>query len=160
VANVAVIIHNEATGLTRTVNSNVEGEYVAPEFPSGTYAVRVKAPGFKEAASTSVELHVSSTEVQNIQLQVGSTSEQGNGSGQRSSGPDRHSAALGEVVTGEQVCELPGVSAANGFDAKNKGFLPGAELVACLFLLEQKQQIFLPVRWGLRPAKPHENHSE
>jgi hypothetical protein len=29
-----------------------------------------------------------------------------------------------------------------------------------LFLLEQKQQIFLPVRWGLRPAKPHENHSE
>jgi hypothetical protein len=35
-----------------------------------------------------------------------------------------------------------------------------AKLVAILLLLQDKQMFFLPVRWGLRPAKPHENHSE
>jgi hypothetical protein len=35
-----------------------------------------------------------------------------------------------------------------------------AKLVSRLFLPQQKQLILLPVRWGLRPAKPHENHSE
>src|SRR5215472_732010 len=75
VANVAVIVRNDGTGSVRTVNTNADGEYVAPELPSGTYTVNVKALSFKEAVSTAVELHVSSTEILNIQLQVGGASE-------------------------------------------------------------------------------------
>ena len=140
VPDVAVVIRNEGTGSARTVNTNAEGEYVAAELPSGTYTVSVKAPGFKEAASVAIVLHVSTTEVLNIQLQVGSTSEQvvvNAGAVQVQS----DNAALGEVVNAEQVQELPlngrnftaltllqpGVSASNGFDSKYKGLLAGVD---------------------------------
>src|ERR1035438_3085612 len=75
-ANVPVEITNAETGLTRTVTTNPQGEYVAPEINVGTYTVTVKAPNFKEAVSKNVDLHTSSTQTLNIQLQVGSTSEQ------------------------------------------------------------------------------------
>src|SRR5215469_10151622 len=140
VPNVAVIVRNYGTGSTRTVTTNAEGEYVAPELPAGTYTVIVKALSFKEAVSTVVELHVSSTEILNIHLQVGSTSEQVtvNASAVQ---VQTASATLGEVVTGDQIRELPlngrsfvmltqlqpGVSAADNFDAKNKGLLTGVD---------------------------------
>ena len=72
----AVVIRNDGTGLTRTVNTNEQGEYVAPELPAGTYTISVKAPGFRGAAALAFLLHVSSTEILNFQLQVGSISEQ------------------------------------------------------------------------------------
>ena len=140
IPNVAVIVRNDGTGSVRTVNTNADGEYVAPELPAGTYTVTVKALSFKEAVSSAVELHVSSMEILNIQLQVGSTSEQVtvNASAVQ---VQTASAALGEVVTGDQIRELPlngrsfvmltqlqpGVSAANNFDAKNKGLLTGVD---------------------------------
>src|SRR5215472_7016499 len=140
VPNVAVIVRNDGTGSARTANTNADGEYVAPELPAGTYTVTVKAQSFKEAVSTAVELHVSSTEILNIHLQVGSTSEQVtvNASAVQ---VQTGSAALGEVVTGDQIRDLPlngrsfvmltqlqpGVSAANNFDAKNKGLLTGVD---------------------------------
>src|SRR5215469_9861764 len=140
VPNVAVIVRNDGTGSARTVNTNADGEYVAPELPSGTYTVTVKALSFKEAVSTAVELHVSSTEILNMQLQVGGASEQVtvNASAVQ---VQTDSAALGEVVTGDQIRDLPlngrsfvmltqlqpGVSAANNFDAKNKGLLTGVD---------------------------------
>ena len=140
VPNIAVTILNDGTGLTRTVNTNDEGEYVAAELPAGIYTITVKAPGFKEASSTASELHVSSTEVLNFSLQVGTASEQVmvNANGLQ---VQTDSAALGEVVNGEQVQELPingrnfvaltllqpGVSAAENFDSKFKGVLGGVD---------------------------------
>ena len=104
VPNVAVLVRNDGNGSARTINTNGEGEYVAAELPSGTYTISVKAPGFKEAASVAIVLHVSSTEVLNIQLQVGSASEQvvvNAGAVQ----VQFDNAALGEVVNAEQVVE-------------------------------------------------------
>ena len=140
IPNVAVIVRNDGTGSVRTVNTNADGEYVAPELPAGTYTVTVKALSFKEDVSSAVELHVSSMEILNIQLQVGGASEQVtvNASAVQ---VQTASAALGEVVTGDQIRELPlngrsfvmltqlhpGVSAANNFDAKNKGLLTGVD---------------------------------
>src|SRR5271167_2203204 len=74
-ANVPVVITSTETGLERTVTTNTQGEYVAPELAVGVYKVTVKAPNFKESVSSSVDIHTSSTETLNIQLQVGSTSE-------------------------------------------------------------------------------------
>jgi hypothetical protein len=76
VTNATVVVRNDGTGSTRAVNTNGQGEYVALELPSGTYVINVQAPGFKEAASLPITLHVSSTEVQNVQVQMGSVSEQ------------------------------------------------------------------------------------
>jgi len=136
VTNVAVLVRNEATGSTRAVSTNAAGEYVALELPAGTYTITVNAPGFKEASSSAIVLHVSSTEVQNFQLQLGSASEQVlvNASAVQ---VQTDSAALGDVVNGGQVAELPlngrnflaltlllpGVSAEESFNSKDKGVL-------------------------------------
>ena len=134
--SLAVVIHNTATGSSRTVTTNAEGEYVAAELPVGTYTVSVSAPNFREALSSPVDLHVSSTIVLNLQLSVGETSQQITvTSGDIQVQTDN--AALGEVVSGEQVRELPlngrnfltlaqlqpGVSPDYNFDTKFKGVL-------------------------------------
>jgi len=139
-ANIPVEITNSETGLSRTVTTNTQGEYVAPEIAVGTYTVTVKAPNFKESVSKNVDLHTSSTQTLNIQLQVGSTSEQVTVAASEVQ-VQTDNAALGEVVTGEQVRELPlngrsfvqltqlqpGVSAADNFSANNKGLLAGVD---------------------------------
>ena len=139
-ANIPVVITNTETGQERTVTTNTQGEYIAPEIAVGTYSVTVKAPNFKESVSKNVDLHTSSTQTLNIQLQVGSTSEQVTVAASEVQ-VQTDNAALGEVVTGEQVRELPlngrsfvqltqlqpGVSAANNFSANNKGLLAGVD---------------------------------
>ena len=139
-ANVPVEISNAETGLSRTVTTNAQGEYVAPELAVGLYTVTVKAPNFKESVSNNVDLHTSSTQTLNIQLQVGSASEQVTVAASEVQ-VQTDNAALGEVVTGEQVRELPlngrsfvqltqlqpGVSAADNFSANNKGLLAGVD---------------------------------
>jgi hypothetical protein len=106
----------------------------------GIYVVSVKAPNFKETTSSNVEVHTSDTTVFNVQLQVGSTSEQVTVAASEIQ-VQTDNAGLGEVVTGEQVRELPlngrsfvqltqlqpGVSAANSYDSKNKGLLSGVD---------------------------------
>ena len=101
-ANVPVDITNTEIGQTRTVTTNTQGEYVAPEIAVGIYNVTVKAPHFKESVSKNVYLHTSSTQTLNIQLQVGSTSEQVTVAASEVQ-VQTDNAALGEVVTGEQV---------------------------------------------------------
>jgi len=140
VANVPVVVKSIASGQERTVTTNTQGEYVAGDLNPGTFAVSVKAPNFKEATSSSVEVHTTDTTVFNVQLQVGSTSEQVTVAASEIQ-VQTDNAGLGEVVTGEQVRELPlngrsfvqltqlqpGVSAANSYDAKNKGLLSGVD---------------------------------
>ena len=48
-ANIPVVITNTATGQERTVTTNTQGEFVAPELPVGVYQLIVKAPNFKGA---------------------------------------------------------------------------------------------------------------
>jgi hypothetical protein len=138
-ANVPVVITNTETGQTRTVTTNTQGEYAAPELAVGTYSATVKAPNFKELLAT-VTVHASSTEALNLQLQVGSTSEQVTVAASEVQ-VQTDSAQLAETVTGEQVRELPlngrsfvqltqlqpGVSFANNYDSKNKGLLSGVD---------------------------------
>ena len=139
-ANIPVVITNTETGLERTVTTNTQGEYVAPELAVGVYKVTVKAPNFKESVSSNVDLHTSSTQTLNIQLQVGSTEEQVTVAATEVQ-VQTDSAALGSVITGEQVRELPlngrsfvqltqlqpGVAAADNFSANNKGLLAGVD---------------------------------
>ena len=139
-ANVPVLIKSNASGQERSITTNTQGEYIAPELNPGTYAVTIKAPNFKESVSNSVEVHTSDTTVFNVQLQVGSTSEQVTVAASEIQ-VQTDNAGLGEIVTGEQVRELPlngrsfvqltqlqpGVSAANSYDSKNKGLLSGVD---------------------------------
>src|SRR5213080_1433124 len=71
-----VTITNTETGLVRSVTTNEIGEYIAPDLPNGNYRITVKQASFKETVTSNVELHVASTALVNIQLQMGNTSEQ------------------------------------------------------------------------------------
>jgi len=138
--NIPVVITNTATGLERTVTTNTQGEYSAPELAVGTYTVTVKAPNFKESVSSNVDIHTATVVALNIRLQVGSASEQVTVEANAVQ-VQTDSAALGTVVNGTQVRELPlngrsfvqltqlqpGVSFANDYDSKNKGLLSGVD---------------------------------
>jgi outer membrane receptor for ferrienterochelin and colicin len=140
VAKAPVTITQTATGQTRTVNTDDQGIYSAPDLLPGNYQITVKAPNFKESVTNNVELHVASIVTQNIKLQVGGSTETIEVSANNVQ-VQTDSAALGEVIDGGQVKELPlngrsfvqltqlapGVSAANNFDTKNKGLQGGVD---------------------------------
>jgi len=140
VAKAPVTITNTATGQTRTVNTDDQGTYSAPDLLPGSYQISVKTANFKESVTNNVELHVASVVTQNVKLQVGGTTETIEVSANNVQ-VQTDSAALGEVIDGGQVKELPlngrsfvqltqlapGVSAANNFDTKNKGLQGGVD---------------------------------
>src|SRR5437868_13721813 len=140
VPNAQVTVTNNATGDSRTVTTNAEGEYVALELNPGTYTVRVKAPNFKEFIGNNVVLNVSSATVANAQLEVGNVSETVEIQASNLQ-VETTSGAVGNVVEGKEVQQLPlngrsfaqltqlmpGVSPASNFDTKNKGLQAGVD---------------------------------
>ncbi len=61
VPGVRVTASNEATGLLRTVSSNLLGDYVIPLLPPGVYRVTVLAPGFRPFSRAGVRIRVNQT---------------------------------------------------------------------------------------------------
>jgi hypothetical protein len=140
VPQATVTITNTETGLVRTVTTNEIGEYTAPDLPNGNYRIIVKQASFKETVTSNVELHVASTALVNIQLQMGNTSEQVMVEANAIQ-VQIDSAQLGEVVLAGQVSDLPlngrnfvaltqlqpGVAAARSFNAVGKGLSGGVD---------------------------------
>jgi Carboxypeptidase regulatory-like domain/TonB-dependent Receptor Plug Domain len=140
VANATVNITNKATGLARTVTTNDAGEYSAPDLPFGVYRVSVKQASFKESVTDDVDLHVSSSAITNVTLQLGSANEQVTVEANEIQVQTDNSQLAG-VVDGQQVRELPlngrnfvaltqlqpGVSASKSFDAVGKGLKGGVD---------------------------------
>jgi Carboxypeptidase regulatory-like domain len=140
ISGAEVTVRNTDTNATRTAKSGDTGEYVVPELDAGTYEVGIKQANFKEFVTKNVQLFVSSTQVVNATLQVGSTSEQVT----VEANPvqvETSTGAVGNVVEGNEVRELPlngrsfvqltqlmpGVSPQANFDSKNKGLLAGVD---------------------------------
>ena len=65
-----VAIRNTATGVVRTVTSNADGVYVAPNLDPGDYDVTATAPGFN-AENTKLTLTVGSNQALNLTMKVG-----------------------------------------------------------------------------------------
>lgn len=140
IANATVNISSKSTGLTRSVTTNEAGEYSAPDLPFGVYRVSVKQASFKEAITDNVDLHVSSSAIINVTLQLGSANEQVQVEANEVQ-VQTDSSQLAGVVDGQQVRELPlngrnfvaltqlqpGVSASKSFDAVGKGLKGGVD---------------------------------
>ncbi len=75
VANAAVTIEGEKTGLIRQVTTNAAGEYVVAALPLGSYSVRAEQPGFKTAKASGIELTVKARVRVNLTLEIGQTAE-------------------------------------------------------------------------------------
>jgi hypothetical protein len=75
VAGAQVTVTNAATGLTRSVQSNGDGFYVALNLPVGTYTITTTATGFKKAVTNGVTVDVGAKPAVMVQLAIGQVSE-------------------------------------------------------------------------------------
>src|SRR6267154_4579182 len=101
-----VSIQGEGTGLSRTVNSDDNGFYLANSLPAGRYTVSTAPRGFKKTVAPAVDLHVSENKVVNLDLQVGQVSETVTVSSDASPVETR-SGELSSLISEKQVTELP-----------------------------------------------------
>jgi len=141
VPGVTVTATNAATGLVRTTVTNAVGLYAFPDLPVGTYRVDAELSGFKRASQTEIVLNVADDRAIDFLLQPGAVTEsvmvQATSPLVRSVGGD-----VSGVITGVQVRELPlngrnflqlatlmpGVSAPDFLNVKDKGLLGGSDL--------------------------------
>ncbi|MEP6900569.1 MAG: carboxypeptidase regulatory-like domain-containing protein [Actinomycetota bacterium] len=128
------------TGLQRTVTTSGDGNYTIPDLPIGVYRVSVTKNGFKETIADNVTVNTSTSTRQDFAMQVGQVGERVEITADAIQ-VETQTGTIGEVVTGEQVRELPlngrsfvqltqlqpGVSAQNNFDSKNKGLFSGVD---------------------------------
>ena len=75
IPNAQLTIKNVATGVTRSVTSNGNGFYSAPNLLPGAYQVQVSARGFKTILQKGITLTVGAEETLNLSLQVGGASQ-------------------------------------------------------------------------------------
>jgi len=71
VPNAEVVIKNSATGITKTITTNAEGFYTAPNLLPGNYEVGVSATGFNTEIKKGIVINVGSQPVFNLVLEIG-----------------------------------------------------------------------------------------
>src|SRR6202163_3328896 len=101
-----VTLSNEASGVSRSVTTNGDGEYQFAAVLPGTYSVQATAQNFESAVSTHVEVDVQSRPAINFALKVGPSSEVVEVS---SVTPvlQTETADIGGVVQSQQINDLP-----------------------------------------------------
>ena len=135
-----VTVTNVGTGAARNVTTSSDGNYVFANLPIGIYRLAVTKSGFKSTSVANVVVNVANTTRQDVALEPGEVTETVNITAEAVQ-IESQSGAIGEIVSGEQVRELPlngrsfvqltqlqpGVSPANNFDSKSKGLFGGVD---------------------------------
>src|SRR6202048_3981727 len=75
IPNASVSITNVATGINRTVTTNEDGLYIAPNLLPAAYELTFTAPGFRTDVRSGIELTVGATVSLNMTMQVGGSKE-------------------------------------------------------------------------------------
>jgi len=103
---VTVTMTQTATGLTRNVVTEANGDYVISNLPTGPYRLEVSLQGFRTYVQTGIVLQVAATPTINAVLMVGSVAETVSVD---AAAPlvDVKSAGISEVVEQERILELP-----------------------------------------------------
>ena len=105
VANVAVTLTDQGTGLGRTTKTDESGNYSFPNLPVGKYTVACETPGFKKEVIADNPLNTEVSIQVNCKMQVGSQSEAVTVQADAVV-VETTSGELGFTVTGEQSSEL------------------------------------------------------
>src|SRR5215204_109456 len=136
-----VTLTNPDTGLNQTAVTNESGVYSFSQLPVGRYQLKVELQGFKTATRTDVVLAVADNREVDVELAPGALTE--NVSVVAESTPVKTSGGdVSGVITGQQIRELPlngrnflqlatlmpGVSAPDFLNVKDKGLLGGSDL--------------------------------
>jgi hypothetical protein len=73
--HVDVVITEESTGQSRTVDTDSDGYYSAQSLPVGVYSVSTAPPGFKKTLAPGVQVHVADKVVLDLTVEAGAISE-------------------------------------------------------------------------------------
>ncbi len=114
-AGAAVKLSNQNTGAIRDTTTNSEGVYSFQSLPGGTYTLSVSAKGFKTSTITDRTVETAQPAHVDLQLEVGSTSEQVTVSGAGAELVNTASAEVTGNVTPELVENIP-LARGNFFD--------------------------------------------
>src|SRR4026209_1121254 len=141
VPGATVTVSNADTGFSRTMVTNESGVYSFNKLPVGRYQIKVELQGFKTATRTDIALAVADNREIDIELAPGAVSETvsvvSESTPVKTIGGD-----VSGVITGQQIRELPlngrnflqlatlmpGVSAPDFLNVKDKGLLGGSDL--------------------------------
>jgi hypothetical protein len=106
IPNATVTAQNDATGLTRTMNTSSTGAYAFPALPIGNYRLEFRAPGMRSQTISGLVLQVSQIVVENVKLGVAQTSNTVTVSAEA---PviDAGTMTVGEVINQRTVQEIP-----------------------------------------------------
>jgi hypothetical protein len=106
VASTQVTIKNVATGVTRSVPTNNDGLYAAPNLVPGDYEVAVEAAGFASSVVGGIGLTVGESREINVALKIGQNTNKITVAVEISD-VQLESSALGNVVDSHTVVDLP-----------------------------------------------------
>src|ERR1700730_13359960 len=101
-----ISVKNVATGVTRTVSTNSDGFYTAPNLLPGTYDVSFVAQGFKTEVRSGITLTVGAAQVLNLTMEIGTTTETVQVTTEASA-VELASSDIGAVVSANTVRGLP-----------------------------------------------------
>ena len=108
------------TGLTRTVSSGADGNYILPSLPVGPYRLEVSKDGFSKYLQSGIVLQVGSNPNIDVGLKLGAVTEQVQVEANAALVETR-SAGIGQVIDNQRVLELP----LNGRQVTELVFLSG-----------------------------------
>ena len=106
ISGASVRITSEGTGLTRETKTDDSGHYLIPLLPVSFYTIQVQAPGFGSVEQKQIRLQVDEQRELNFNLKPAavSTSVEVNAT---EVAVETSNPSLGQVITSEQVAELP-----------------------------------------------------
>src|SRR5262252_2464102 len=102
----SITVRNLGTTFTRTVISDDQGRYVAPELPIGEYEVQASLAGFQTVVRRGISLTVGSRPVVDLQLPIGQAAETVSVTGDVSP-VETTSSSVSSLVNQTQMRELP-----------------------------------------------------
>ena len=150
---VDVTVTNLDTGRTRSVVSDDEGRYIAPDLALGNYEVEATLPGFQTAVRSGIQLTVGREAVVNITLQIGELTQRVTVTG---AAPlvETTQSVLGDLVDSRIIRDLP----LNGRDFTELALLQAGAMVRVGHL----RRNFSPISGGgtrisIGGARPKQN---
>lgn len=105
-ATVTIMDSDKNDQVVRTLTTNDEGAFSAPNIPSGTYKISFEAPNFKKTIKSDVRLSIGDRRSVDTTLEAGAISETVNVQADQLS-IDLTSATNGTIISGDQARELP-----------------------------------------------------
>jgi hypothetical protein len=75
VQHASVSVTSDSTGISRKTTSGEDGSFTVPDLPPGSYALEVRAHGYKTFEQPHLQLNVGTTTQVNVRLEVGQVQE-------------------------------------------------------------------------------------